>query len=122
MDSKQQFSLWYFIAALVAVMLIQSALFPQHTETLQYSEFKTLLKNGKIDNVGIGEQTITGTLKGDGLEGLLPSAKLDELKKFGKGDHPFATRRVTDPALVAELEAAKVPFAGQLENKWLSTL
>jgi cell division protease FtsH len=122
MDSKQQFSLWYFIAALVAIMLIQSVLSPQHTETLQYSEFKTLLKNSKIDNVSIGEQTITGTLKGDGLEGLLPSAKLDELKKLGKGEHTFATVRVTDPELVPELEAAKVPFAGQLENKWLSTL
>ena len=122
MDTKQQFSLWYFIAALVALVLIQSVLFPQHTETLQYSEFKTLLKNGKIDNVGIGEQTISGMLKNDGLEGLLPPAKLEELKKFGKGDHPFATVRVVDPGLVADLEAAKVPFAGQFENKWLSTL
>jgi cell division protease FtsH len=122
MDRRQQFSLWYFIAALVAIMLIQSALSPQHTETLQYSEFKALLKKGKIDSVAIGEQTIGGTFKGDGLEGVLPPAKLEELKKLGSGAHSFVTVRVTDPELVAELEAAKVPFAGQLENKWTSTL
>ena len=122
MDRKQQFSLWYFAAAIIALMLIQSWLFPQHTETLQYSEFKTLLKSGKIVNVNIAEQTITGTFKSEGLEGLLPAAKLEELKRFGKGDHPFVTVKVADPGLVAELEAAKVPFAGQVENRWLSTL
>ena len=122
MDSKRQFSLWYFIAVLVAVMLIQSWAFPQHTETLQYSEFKTLLKSGKIDNVGISEQAITGTFKNDGLGELLPPAKLAELKGSGAGPHPFVTVRVTDPGLTAELEAAKIPFSGQLENKWLSTL
>ena len=122
MDSKQQFSLWYFIAALVAIMMIQSVLSPQHTETLQYSEFKTLLKNGKIENAGIGEQAITGTFRTEGLDGMLPAAKLAELKKLGGASHPFVTVRVADPGLVAELEAAKVPFAGQVENKWLSTL
>jgi cell division protease FtsH len=122
MDRKQQFSLWYFIAALVAVMLIQSALFPQHTETLQYSEFKTLLKQGKITNASISDQAITGTLGSEGLEGLLPPAKIEELKRLGKGEHAFVTVRLADPGLIAELEAAKIPFSGQAENKWLSTL
>ena len=122
MDTKQQFSLWYFVAALVAVLLIQSTLFAKHSETLQYSEFKTLLKQGKVDNVSIAEQTITGTFNNDGLEGMLPAAKLEELKPFGKGKHPFATVRVADTGLTADLEAAKVPFGAQLENKWLSTL
>jgi len=122
MDTKQQFSFWYFVAVLVAVLLIQSTLFAQHSETLQYSEFKTLLKQGKVDNVTIAEQAITGTLKNDGLEGLLPPAKVEELKPFGKGNHPFVTVRVADPGLTADLEAAKIPFGAQIENKWMSTL
>ena len=122
MDRRQQFSLWYFIAALVGIMLVQSALSPQHTETLQYSEFKALLKKDKIHSVAIGGQTIGGTFKNESLEGLLPPAKLEELKKLGGDSHSFVTVRVTDPELVSELEAAKVPFSGQLENKWLSTL
>jgi cell division protease FtsH len=122
MDRRQQFSVWYFVAALVAVMLMQSALSPQHTETLQYSEFKTLLKQGKIANVNINDQVITGTLKSESLEGLLPPAKIEELKVAAKGEHQFATVRLADPNLLAELEAANIPFAGQLENKWLSTL
>ncbi len=43
MDTKQQFSMWYFLIAMVAILAFQSAFFSQHTETLQYSEFKTLL-------------------------------------------------------------------------------
>jgi cell division protease FtsH len=122
MDRRQHFSLWYFVAALVALMLMQSLLSPQHTETLQYSEFKTLLKQGKIANVNLTDQVITGTLKNESLDGLLPPAKIEELKGAAKGEHQFATVRLADPNLVAELEAAKIPFAGQLENKWLSTL
>ena len=122
MDTKQQFSMWYFLAAMVAILAIQSTFFSQHTETLQYSEFKTLLKNGKIVNVGVAEQALTGTFKNEGLEQLLPPPKLNELKRFGTGEHPFATVRIADPGLVTDLEVAKVPFAGQIENKWLSTL
>ena len=122
MDNKQRFSAWFFIAALGAVMLLQNVLSPRHIETLQYSEFKTLLKQGKIDNVSISEQSITGGLRNEGLEGLLPPAKIEELKRFEPGDHSFVTTRLPDPGLIAELEAAKIPFKGQLENKWFSTL
>jgi hypothetical protein len=33
-----------------------------------------------------------------------------------KGEHRFVTVRVDDPTLIQELEAAKVRFAGQIEN------
>ncbi len=36
--------------------------------------------------------------------------------------HSFATARVPDSNLVADLQAAKVRFSGQIENRWLSTL
>jgi cell division protease FtsH len=65
---------------------------------------------------------IKGTLKKDGLEGLLPQEKIDELKQIGAGEHRFVTVRVEDPSLIQELETSKVRFAGEVENTWFSTL
>jgi cell division protease FtsH len=122
MDRKQQFSLWYFVAAFVAMLLFQQLLFGPHVETLAYSDFKKLVTAGKVTEVTITDQAITGTLKNEGLEDLLPKDKLEELKALGKGDHRFATIRVDDPSLAKDLEGAQVRFSGQVESKLFSTV
>jgi cell division protease FtsH len=119
---KQKFSIGYFVIALIVLFLLQSVLFAPHAETLSYSEFKALAKKGKVSNLVLDKQTISGTLATDGLEGLLPKERLEALKRAGSGPHPFVTARVDDPSLVAELEAANVKFTGRVENTWLSTL
>jgi cell division protease FtsH len=123
MEPKQRkFSVGYVIATVLALVLIQSILLAPHAETLSYSEFKTLVKKGKVSDLVLDRQTISGTVAAEGLEGLLPKAKLEEMKRAGGGARPFATVRVDDPGLVAELEAANVKFTGRAENTWLSTL
>ncbi|MBI3345004.1 MAG: ATP-dependent zinc metalloprotease FtsH [Gammaproteobacteria bacterium] len=123
MEKQQQFSLWYFLIVFLAILAMQNFLFGPHAANLAYNEFKALLKAGKIENIAIGERTISGTLKPDGLEGLLPKKQIEELKRAGEGkEHRFVTVRVEDPGLVKEIEAARVRFAGQIESKWFSTL
>jgi len=123
MEKSQQFSLWYFLGAFLLILALQNFLFAPHAENLAYSDFKTLLRAGKLEGVTLGERFITGTLKPEGLEGLLPPEKLEELKRYGEGkEHRFVTVRVADPDLVKDLEAAKVRFAGQVESKWFSML
>ena len=123
MEPKQKnFTVWYFVAAAVALMLVQALVLAPHVENLSYSEFKSLVAKGKVTNLVIAKQVITGTLAADGLEGLLPKEKLDELKRYGGGVHQFVTARVDDPALVADLEAAHVRFTGTVENTWLTAL
>jgi len=123
MEPKQKnFTVWYFVAAAVALMLVQALVLAPHVENLSYSEFKSLVAKGKVTNLVIAKQVISGTLAADGLEGLLPKEKLDELKRYGKGVHQFVTARVDDPALVADLEAAHVRFTGTVENTWLTAL
>jgi len=119
---QQQFSLWYVALAISAMLLIQGLLFSPHVETLPYSDFKVLLKAGKLKDITLGEGAITGTLSTAGIENLLPRPQVDEMLRQGKGDHPFATLRVNDPNLVQDLEAAKVRFVGQADNKWIGTL
>src|SRR3990167_3138129 len=115
MEKKQQFSIWYFLIAFVLILAIQNYVTAPHAENLAYNEFKALLKAGKLEDVALGERVITGTLKPEGLERVLPRNKLDELKRFGEGQHRFVTVRVDDPTLVSELEAAGVRFAGVVE-------
>jgi len=97
-------------------------LFAPHTENVSYNEFKALVKRGKVTDLLLDRQSITGTLSSEGLEGLLLKEKIEELKRYGKGVHRFITVRVEDPGLVPELEAAKVRFSGRVENTWFSLL
>ncbi|HET7380403.1 MAG TPA: ATP-dependent zinc metalloprotease FtsH [Gaiellales bacterium] len=123
MKLKQRtFSIGYSIAALIVVLIVQFLLFAPHAETLSYSEFKTLVKKGKVSDLVLDKQTITGSLTVDGLEGLRPKEKLEELKRAGAGPHRFTATRVEDPGLVAELEAANIKFTGRVESTWLSAL
>ncbi len=122
MEKQQQFSLWYFLVAFLAIMAIQNFLFGPHPENLAYSDFKTLLKAGKVEDIVLTERAVSGTLRPEGLEGLLPKETVETLRKAGGDRHRFVAVRVDDPDLVAELEAAKVRFAGQMESKWFSTL
>ena len=122
MEHKQRtFSIGYSIAALIVLFLVQSLLFAPHAETVSYSEFKALVKKGKVSDLVLDKQAISGTLAVDGLEGLIPKEKLEQLKGSG-ATHRFITTRVDDPGLVADLEAANVKFAGRTENTWLTAL
>jgi len=124
MERKQQFSIWYFIGVFLMLIAFQNFFVRQHVETLAYSEFKSALKAGKVTEVTVNDAAITGKLTPDGLRDLLPREKASELQRSGKdpGPHVFTTVRVDDPSLIQDLEAAKVRYSGQLENKWLATI
>jgi cell division protease FtsH len=123
MEAKHRtFSIGYFVIVMMLLLIAQALLFAPHAENLSYSEFKTLVKKGKVSDLTLDKQTIRGTLAPEGLEGLLPQAKLEELKRSGGGTHRFVTARVDDPGLVAELEAANIKFAGRVESTWLVAL
>ncbi|RPJ57697.1 MAG: ATP-dependent zinc metalloprotease FtsH, partial [Acidobacteria bacterium] len=104
------------------MMAVQDYVFAPHVDTLSYGEFKTLVEKAKIGQVAIGPKFITGQLKRDGLEGLLPPARVEALRKAGPGDHPFMTVKVDDPSLVRDLQQAGVDFRGEVTSTWLPTL
>ena len=73
MEKRQrQFSIWYFLLAFLALLAIENYFFSSHVETLPYSEFKQLLKAGKVTDLTLEEHAISGALKKEGLEGILP--------------------------------------------------
>jgi cell division protease FtsH len=85
-------------------------------------DFKTLLKAGKVIDILLWERTITGRLSTDGLEGFLPLATIEALRKGGPGEQRFVTVKLDDPTLIPDLEAAGVQFQGRIESHWVGTL
>ena len=123
MEKKQrQWSFMYFVAAFFLVLAVHDFLIARHTETLSYSEFKVLVKAGKVEDLTVGTRIIAGRLKKEGLEGLLPKEKVEEIQRVTGGELRFVTIRVDDPTLIPELEALKVRFAGEVESTWFTTL
>jgi cell division protease FtsH len=116
-------ALAYVVATLLTVLLIQRVLHAEPAAILSYSEFKTLLKKGRVSDLVLGPQVITGAFAAEGLEGVWPKDRLDELKRSANGAAlHFTTTRVEDPGLVAELEAAGVKFTGRVDATWISTI
>ena len=102
---KVHFSIWYFIAALLVIMWFQTFVSEQQTNRISYSEFKQLIKSGKVDSVSIGADKVTATLK-DSKE---PNSSVSAL-------------RVEDPDLIRDLEAQGIKYSGAADNKWLGVL
>ena len=99
---KTHFTIWYFVIAILIVLLIQSYLTSRKPEdVIPYSEFKELLKTGKIKELTINPESINGET---------------ETKR------KFQTVRVEDPDLVKELETYHVKYTGKVENKWLTNI
>lgn len=123
MKNKQQFTLWYYLGAIILFFAVQSYFAREHVGVLPYSDLKTLVQAGKVSDVTIGSETIAGTVDLTGVETLLPAPALETLKKqtaartpAGQPDaqrpttaqHRIIARRVEDPQLTAMLDAAKV--------------
>lgn len=66
---------------------------------LLYSDFKVLLRAGKIIEVGVGELTLMGTLLNEGAEGLVSAKTAERLRALERGPHPFTVVRVNDPGI-----------------------
>jgi cell division protease FtsH len=105
-QKRVRFSIWYFIAAMFLFFWFQSYTGVQQTEKIPYSDFKQWAREGKVENLVVGPEQITGKLKGE----------------EGKPARTFVTVRIEDPELVGQLEQKGIKFSGYVENKWLGTM
>src|SRR5487761_674928 len=106
MDKKVHINFWYVIAAVLGMLWIQS-LYLQSTERtpIPYSRFQTLLNDGKIAEVDIGPNYVTGSLK----------------KAEPGGLKDFITARVP-PDLAQSLDKHGVVYSGVVENHFVRDL
>ena len=121
-QKQQTFSIWYFIVTFLILLAMQTFLLSPRPEMITYSQFKSLVKNGLVADLAIEQGTIRGNIKAEGMKQIFSAEKLKELKYDGKSAHAFATVRVEDPGLTAELEEAGIPFRGEVASNWLPTI
>ena len=95
---KQAIAMGYIFAAAAGVLLLQWLFAAYSTiETIPYSQFEQLVNDGKIAEVGVGQDTIQGKLK--------------ENDKLPSGKQAFVTARV-DPQFAEKLAQKGVVVNG----------
>ncbi|QOZ26739.1 ATP-dependent zinc metalloprotease FtsH [Bradyrhizobium sp. CCBAU 51753] len=106
MTKKSRFNVAYAIFALCALFFIEYAVVTANRiAVIPYSEYQQLLRDGKVDSVGISDRSVQGILK-EPLPG---------------GQKQFMTTRV-DQDVAQELEKYHVRFTGQLESTFVRDL
>ncbi len=118
---KTQFSLVYLFIALMVVFAVQSWLRAPRTVDIPMSQFLSLVREGKVQRVSLGEREIQGQLKPGALPAPPPGPgdRLRNLLGAEQGPTVFTTARIPatdDYQVVRELEAAKVEFSGRIES------
>ncbi len=122
MENKHQFSIWYFIFVILFIIILQNYINVPRVENLPYSDFKTLLKAKKLDEIRLTETDISGTIVLKDINEFLPFERAEALKKNGGLERSFYTVRLEDPKLIDDLETAGVKFAGEKQSRWVGTL
>jgi cell division protease FtsH len=108
MEKQQKFSIWYVVLGIWAVLILQQYLVSIFAiETIAYSRFLQLLREGKIEEVAISSNQIQGKLKAD--------AAAERKKKM------FKTVRV-DKETSELLNQYEVSFKGEIESTFLRNL
>jgi cell division protease FtsH len=118
---KTQFSLVYLFIALMVVFGVQSWLRAPRTVDIPMSQFLTLVHEGKVLRVSLGEREIQGVLKPGALPTppAGPGDKLRQLLGAEQGPTVFTTARIPatdDYDIVRDLQASKVEFSGRIES------
>ncbi len=104
-DPRQRWNLGYWMIALLLLMLVQSVWQgSSRVEAVPYSAFEKALAEGRITEVTIAEQTVTGKLKAP-----------------ENGKTTLVATRV-EPDLAARLEKYGVPYARTIESPLLRDL
>jgi cell division protease FtsH len=97
-------AMWYVLGFLLLLALGQAFyLSLQSGQTVSYSEFKNMVRDGRVQDVLVAEDRVQGTLKG-AAEGQ-PKVVM--------------AIRIEDPKLIEDLEKAGVKYTGQIASRWM---
>ena len=106
MENKTKFNIWYVLAAVWGVLLLQNLIFDQFRPTIiPYSDFIEAVEADKVIEIAVGQDRISGKMRGDNMD--------EEVL--------FTTVRV-DNDLSRKLAEHNVKFSGQVENTFLKAI
>jgi cell division protease FtsH len=91
MGGKQSSVLWYLFAGILLVVMVEVFLTQPQGVMIPYSDFKALLRSGKVTEATISQDTIRATIDLRGAEKLLPPSEYEAIKEpsgVGQGLKP----------------------------------
>jgi cell division protease FtsH len=124
MEKKMKFSLAYFLAAFLLILAVEYYLASREIATISYSEFRQLVREGLVNDLQIGADSMQGKfLKGapDRLIALRGEKDEGRMKHLRETD-AFVVVRMEDPDLVKELTGKNIAFTARRESTWLRTI
>lgn len=130
MGEKQPAFVWYVLAGILLLVVFDLLVVQPQVALIPYSDFKALLAAGKVTQATVGQDSIQATVDLRGADKLLPPAEYKQIKELSPNRsattsadlHELETRRVSDPQLASELQAAHVRYSGAAQSEWLWTL
>lgn len=122
MEKRLRFSIWYFIAALAVVVVVHTYLIQEQAGEITYAQFKQLVAAGKVTDVVVGPDYVSGKFTTLDVDGILTDEQIKRLKQLPGTTHYFRAVKVDDPKLIETLEAHKIPFSGRVASTWLTNL
>ena len=114
MDKKTQFNFWYIVVAFAGMLLLQYFLgaYQQQVATIDYSQFQSYLKDGKVDEITISESYIRGRIKnpapdqpGEFITHRVDQNVAEDLSKYG-----VSYKGTTESTLLRDLLSWIVPM------------
>jgi cell division protease FtsH len=96
--------MWYVLGLLLLIAIGNAFFSMQSGDAIPYSEFKSRLREGRVQEVTVAEDRISGLMKPDD----------------GGTGRRFVAIRIEDPKLVEELEQRGVKFRGEVASRWVA--
>jgi cell division protease FtsH len=98
-------AMWMVLGFLLLLAIGQAVFFSlQSGETIPYSQFKTLVREGKVTEVTVADDRVRGLLRDTAAKGQT---------------RPFSTIRIEDPKLLEDLEKSGVKYTGEVASRWV---
>jgi cell division protease FtsH len=121
-----RFTIWYFLAFMLLVLVFQTYVVGNRSVNVSYSEFRRLLDMKAVDDLRISSDGISGRLLPKGVEYLAKERQNPELskqlqEKFEK-EPIFSTVRLEDRELVDLLEKQGINYRAVAGQTWLTNL
>ncbi|RQP27753.1 ATP-dependent metallopeptidase FtsH/Yme1/Tma family protein, partial [Burkholderia ubonensis] len=111
MDKPYDYSGLLIAIGFVVLVIVQLLSSQQETTSIAYSDFHRLVAARLVDDLEIGQASISGTLKMPEAGAMLAASDALAVKKVGP-PWRFTTNRVTDDHLVDTLTAAGIRYHG----------
>ena len=97
---------WYVLGVVLVLSLAQAFFYSvQSKDAVSYSEFKTLVREGKIREVVVADDRLRGVYKA--------------APQSGTASRGVTAVRIEDPKLIEDLEKAGVKYTGEVASRWI---